>query len=197
MTIAPERIPFTVYVPSTGQIIGTGHGWTNSLPPEGATDTDEAILHVASDPNTQAVVAGAVVDRDAGEVAAEAAAMAKRKFDAIVDRERDRRIAETFTFQGVAFQFGPESKARIIAAASNAGFAIGAGALAGDLRWHGGATDFVWIATDNTQVTMDAQTVWLFGQAASAHEQALIYAARTIKDTDPQPVDPLDGALWP
>ena len=55
---------------------------------------------------------------------------------------------------------------------------------------------FAWIAADNSAVPMDAQTVVRFGYAALAHKQAHIFAARTLKDTDPIP-DPSDDQYWP
>lgn len=66
-----------------------------------------------------------------------------------------------------------------------------------DLRWHGGAEDFAWIAADNSIHAMDAQTVFGLGQAAMAHKQALIFAARAIKDADPISEDYTDDIYWP
>ena len=71
------------------------------------------------------------------------------------------------------------------------------GAEPGDLRWHGGDSDFVWIAADNSLTPMDAQTMFGFGQVAMAHKQAHIFAARTLKDAEPIPADYVDDGYWP
>lgn len=68
--------------------------------------------------------------------------------------------------------------------------------VVGDLRWHGGDGDFAWIAEDNTLVPMDAQTMFAFGQAAMAHKQAMIFAARELKDRDEIPADFSDDDYW-
>lgn len=114
-----------------------------------------------------------------------------------IDAERDRRINGGFIFEGVEYQSRPEDRENIAGAATAALGAIVAGAQPGDLRWHGGAEDFAWIAADNTMHTMDAQTVYAFGQAAMAHKQAHIFAARTLKDADPIPDDFADDQWWP
>lgn len=113
-----------------------------------------------------------------------------------VDAERDRRINGGFIFEGVEYQSRPEDRENIAGAATAALGAIMAGTQPGDLRWHGGAEEFAWIAADNTMHTMDAQTVYAFGQAAMAHKQAHIFAARTLKDADPIPGDFADDKWW-
>lgn len=117
--------------------------------------------------------------------------------NADVNMERDRRIKEGFTFAGKVYDFDDKSKANISGAALNAFMAIVAGAQVGDLTWHGGVSDFAWIAQDNTLTTMDAQTVVAFGQAAAAHESAHIFAARALKEANPIPSDYTDDAYWP
>ncbi|MCR9221985.1 MAG: DUF4376 domain-containing protein [Alphaproteobacteria bacterium] len=100
-----------------------------------------------------------------------------------VDRLRDAKIAAGFTFDGTVFQTDPDSVKRIAGAASAAHVAVTLdGAQAGDLRWADPAGDFVWIAEDNSVVAMDAPTVIAFGQAYMAHERALVFAAKAIKD---------------
>ena len=125
------------------------------------------------------------------------AAQRQADLKAAVDAERDRRINGGFIFEGVEYQSRPEDRENIAGAATAALGAIVAGAQPGDLRWHGGAEDFAWIAADNTTHTMDAQTVYAFGQAAMAHKQAHIFAARDIKDADPIPEDVADDGYWP
>lgn len=114
-----------------------------------------------------------------------------------VDAERDRRIAAGFVFGGVAYQSRPEDRENIAGASTAALTAIMTGAQAGDLRWHGGDTDFTWIAADNSLHTMDAQTMFAFGQAAMAHKQSHIFVARELKDVDPIPADYAADAYWP
>lgn len=125
------------------------------------------------------------------------AAQGQADLKAGIDAERDRRISGGFIFAGVEYQSRSEDRENIAGAATAALGAIMAGAQPGDLRWHGGAEDFAWIAADNTMHTMDAQTVYAFGQAAMAHKQAHIFAARTLKDADPIPGDFADDKWWP
>ena len=106
-------------------------------------------------------------------------------------------MRSTITFGGKVYATDEASLARITGAATLAGFAMAAGATTGNLRWHGGATDFAWIAEDNSINTMDAPTVFAFGQAAAANETAHIFAARAIKNIDPIPANYTDDALWP
>lgn len=115
---------------------------------------------------------------------------------AMINVERDRRIAAGFTFNGKLFDFDAESKQRIAGAATLAGFAVGSGAQAGNYRWHGGAADFAWIAHDNTLVLMDAQTCFAFGRAAAEHESGAIFKAWALKQLDPIPDDFEDDSYW-
>jgi hypothetical protein len=115
-----------------------------------------------------------------------------------VDMERDRRIAEGFTFAGVVYQSRPGDLENIAGASTAALGAMVGGAQPGNLRWHGGASDFSWIAADNSVNAMDAQTMFSFGLAAMAHKHAHIFAARAIKDMDPIPADfATNEAYWP
>ncbi|MFN7224426.1 MAG: DUF4376 domain-containing protein, partial [Paracoccaceae bacterium] len=116
---------------------------------------------------------------------------------AMVNAERDRRMSATFLFSGKRYDCDRDSTARITGAATLAGFALGAGAQPGDLRWHGGDADFVWIAADNSFTPMDAPTCFAFGQAAAANQSAHIFAARALKDMDPIPADFADDTRWP
>lgn len=115
-----------------------------------------------------------------------------------VDRERDRRIADGFAFNGVFYQSRRADRENIAGAAVAALAAIGAGAQIGDYRWHGGDSDFMWIAADNTMHPLDAQSTFAMGQAAMAHKQAHIFAARALKDMNPIPADyATNPEYWP
>lgn len=114
-----------------------------------------------------------------------------------VDAERDRRIEGGLTFNGVRFQTRHQDERNVTGAVLLATNAILAGAQPGDLRWHGGPDDFVWIAEDNSIVTMDARTVIDFGKAVAAHKSAHILAARALKDADPIPADYTSNGYWP
>lgn len=114
-----------------------------------------------------------------------------------VDAERDRRIEGGFEFNGVMFQARVQDQKRIAGAGTLALGAMVAGVQPGNLRWHGGDEDFAWIAADNTTVPMDAQTVFLFGQAAANWESRHVFAARSLKDISPIPADYTDDEWWP
>lgn len=114
-----------------------------------------------------------------------------------IDAERERRTDSGFAFAGHLFQSRPADRENIAGAATAALGAMMAGAEAGDLRWHGGDSDFVWIAADNELVPMAAQTAFAFGQAAMAHKSRLIFQARALKDARPIPPDFADDRHWP
>lgn len=114
-----------------------------------------------------------------------------------IDRERDRRIDAGVEFQGVMFQSRGTDRENIAGAAQLGFMAVVAGAEPGDLRWSSSDADFAWIASDNTLVPMDAQTVVAFGKAAAERKQVLIFAARQLKDMEPIPADYTDDKWWP
>ena len=114
-----------------------------------------------------------------------------------IDVERDRRIDAGVEFQGVMFQSRATDRENIAGAAQLAFMAVVAGAQAGDLRWSNPDQDFAWIASDNSLVPMDAQTVVAFGKAAAERKQALIFSARQLKDMAEIPLDYTDDKWWP
>jgi hypothetical protein len=128
--------------------------------------------------------------------AARLARLRARTQDA-VDAERDRRIDAGVTFNGVRFQTRSADRENVAGATQLATLAVMAGAQAGNLRWHGGASDFAWIAEDNSVVLMDAMTVIAFGQAVAAHKSAHIFAARALKDAETIPPNYTDDQYWP
>jgi len=113
-----------------------------------------------------------------------------------VNAERDRRL-RSFSFAGKAFQFDADSKSNVAGAGTLALAAIINGAQPGNLRWADANRDFTWLASDNTVVTMDAQTTFAFAQAAAKWVSDHIYAARAIKDISPIPSDYAADARWP
>lgn len=131
------------------------------------------------------------------KTAADKAAEVQTQLRAAVNTEKDRRINAGLTFNGTLFQSDPESRENIQGAATVALAALQNGAVAGDFRWHGGMSDFTWIAADNTEVPMDAQTMWTFGEAAMAHKQAHIFAAKALKDLPEIPADFTSDKHWP
>lgn len=114
-----------------------------------------------------------------------------------VNAERERRLVGDFTFAGKQFQRDARSLQRIAGAASLAGFALGAGAQPGNLRWANPDRDFVWIASDNTLMAMDAQTCFAFGQVAANVETNIIFAAKQLREMNPIPADFADDKWWP
>lgn len=115
-----------------------------------------------------------------------------------VDAERDRRLKQ-LSFNGHLFDFcdGKGSAENIAGAATLALAAMTLGAQPGNLRWANPNRDFAWIASDNTLVTMDAQTVLAFGMHAADTKAAHIYAARLIKDMGQIPADYTADSRWP
>ena len=114
-----------------------------------------------------------------------------------VNAERDRRLVADFTFRGRKFQRDPRSLSRITGAATLAGFARAAGAQPGNLRWANPERDFVWIASDNSLMPMDAETCFEFGQAAASVETTIIFTAKMLREMDPIPADYQDDKWWP
>lgn len=114
-----------------------------------------------------------------------------------IDAERDTRIAAGFTFGGVRFQLDSESQDKVTAMGAAAKFAVLGGAQAGNLRWADPDRDFSWIATDNSQVEMDAPTMSAFADAAMQWVYAHTLAARALKDADPIPEDFANDEHWP
>lgn len=114
-----------------------------------------------------------------------------------VNTERDRRTEGLFVFAGKYFQLDAKSQRHITAKGAQAKFAVLSGAVAGDLRWANPDQDFAWIATDNSIVPMDAQTMAAFANAADLWVTGHIMAGAAIKVMNPIPTDVTADALWP
>lgn len=125
------------------------------------------------------------------------AAAERASLSAAIDTERDRRIDSGLQFQGVTFQSRATDRENIAGAAQLAFMAVVAGVQPGDLRWSNADADFAWIASDNSLVPMDAQTVVAFGKAAAERKQALIFAARQLKEMASIPANYTDDSWWP
>lgn len=139
-------------------------------------------------------------NRDYDEIIASGVAIAPYQPPALtaedVTAERDRRMA-LMPFGGKTYQFDAESQGSISGAGTLALAAIISGSQAGDYRWASPDADFVWLASDNTPTTMDAQTMLAFAQAAASWKREHIYAARVIKDQSPIPADYTADRRWP
>ncbi len=146
--------------------------------------SDNPAAYVAPDPEPQPT---AIELFDAAQAALRAA----------VNDERNRRLYLPFDFNGTLFDRDPVSIARISGAGILALGAMMNGAQLGNYRWHSGATDFGWISYDGSIVTMDAQTVFAFGQAAAKRETLIIFAADALKKTSPIPIDFAADKYWP
>jgi len=105
-----------------------------------------------------------------------------------VTNERDNRMGQ-FIFNGKEFDLSGQSLNNVMGAGTLALGAIVSGAQPGNYRWADANVDFTWIANDNTNILMDAQTTWAFAQAAAAWRKQMIYAARALKDMGTIPED--------
>lgn len=123
--------------------------------------------------------------------------MPKAARDNLLDRERDRRIVGGYTFGGVRYQTREEDRENLAGAATLALGAMMAGAQPGNLRWHGGPTDFAWIAENNSANPMDAQTMFAFASAVAQYKAALIFACRALKDLETPPEFYTADIYWP
>jgi len=113
-----------------------------------------------------------------------------------VDAERDRRM-RLFPYGGKTYDFDEGGQTNISGAGTLAFAAIINGAQSGNLRWADANKDFAWIAHDNSQVTMDAQTTWDFATKAAMWKSGHLFAGRALKDTSPIPVDYASDSYWP
>ena len=110
--------------------------------------------------------------------------------------ERDRRLQLDFEFGGKMYQRDTVSLSRIAGRATLAGFAVAAGAVVGDVLWHGEDTPFMWIASDDTLTVMDAHKMFAFGKAAANEETKIVFAAKLLRGMDPIPSDYADDKYW-
>lgn len=117
--------------------------------------------------------------------------------EALVNKERDARIAAGFAFNGTKFDFDADSVTKITGAGASAGIAAAMGAQAGNLRWASSEKDFTFITADNVPMLMDAPTCFAMSQAAMRHTDAHIHAARTLKDLPTIPADYAADTYWP
>lgn len=113
---------------------------------------------------------------------------------AMIDAERDRRIDAGIVFGGARFQTREKDREKIMGAFSLAAAFLMTGGDPASLRWHGGASDFEWIAEDNSTVPMSAATVLAFGKAVAAEKSRLIFVARALKDA--LPADFTNDGYW-
>ncbi|WP_323114349.1 DUF4376 domain-containing protein [Pseudomonas guariconensis] len=157
-------------------------------------DGDRGVFAFAADGSQDEFIPSGLVEMSDAEVQAHIAPPLASTAD--VDAERDRRIDAGVEFQGVMFQSQATDRENIAGAAQLGFMAMMAGAQPGDLRWSNPDEDFVWIASDNSLVPMDASAVVEFGKVAAQRKQALIMAGRQLKDIDPIPSDYIDDKWW-
>lgn len=114
-----------------------------------------------------------------------------------INEERNRRLKLPFAFNGSTFDADSESLQRISGMASLAGLSILTGAAPGDLRWHGGVTDFAWITAQNTLMQLDAFQMLALGKAAAGHVSSIIFAAKALRDMAEPPSNFTADIHWP
>ena len=163
---------------------------TNGVLVDKSDDSGQIYLEPGH-PDYQAVFAGSL-----GAVAPYVAPSPPEVTSYQVNEERDRRMHSQFDFNTWTFDSNTAALNRITGAATLAGFALAAGAQAGDYLWHGGTTPFSWILNDNSVIQIDAPTMFAIGQAAATWGAAHVFAARALKDMDPIPADFADDAHW-
>lgn len=117
----------------------------------------------------------------------------------MVDLEQVRRTQLGFLYNGKLFGCDETATRNITAAGAQAGLAVRSvpPAVAGDYYWQDPSTPFQWITADNTLMPLDAYQTEEMSGVAATHVKRHIYAARTIKDLDPFPVDWWDDSYWP
>lgn len=114
----------------------------------------------------------------------------------VIDAERDRRLA-LIQYAGKSYDFDESSQTKIAGAGTLALAAIINGAQVGNLRWANATNDFAWIAHDNSEITMDAQTTWDFATKAAQWMAAHLFAGRALKNMSPIPIDYASDSYWP
>ena len=171
------------YDPETGRGISTAKGQAQFLP--------------ASTPQTPNIETSEVIENPADWIVANGVvSRAVIVTKAMVDAERDRRIAAGFVFEGKLIDFDAVSKENITGAGAMAGTALAMGAVAGDLFWHGGTEPFSWITADNTKLELDAASMFAMSQAAGNHVTAHFMAGRALKDFTTIPAAYTDDEYW-
>jgi Domain of unknown function (DUF4376) len=117
-----------------------------------------------------------------------------------VNAERDRRITGGFDYMGYRFQSDEFSQRNMADATQAATGALSRDSTLWDdtnYRWQENATeDFVWLTADNQQIPMGAPTVARLGQTMIRFKQHCVFVGRTLKDTDPIPMDYKDDSYW-
>jgi hypothetical protein len=86
------------------------------------------------------------------------------------------RIAAGFTSSGTLYQIGPASQTQIAAMGA---LALGSITDPANSPWPAG---FTWIAADNSQVAMDAPTLYAFARAVAAYVSGCILNLRSLKN---------------
>jgi hypothetical protein len=113
----------------------------------------------------------------------------------MVNAERDRRLLLPFPFGGKTYQRDPQSVLRINGAVSMALAAMALGTAPDAALWVNGGP-FQWITADNSIAELTPAGVIGLGMACAEVETRLVFAARTLKDMDPIPLNYTDDEHW-
>lgn len=105
-----------------------------------------------------------------------------------VNAERDTRLLRVY-FNGVEFQTRTKDILRL-----NGAFSKALAVLQGIGTWD---EDFVWIASDDTKISMSMVDVIEFGQAVAKNEEVHVMAGNALKTMPNIPQDYTDDKWWP
>lgn len=163
--------------------------WVEGLSPSERTALDFVAVTPTAAPTlppgltaTRSVVDHAGAPRQAWSIAHITDGALAAGWVVAVNAARDAKIDGGFTHAGGVYQSRQTDRENVGVLGQQAQLAVLGGAEAGDLRWHGGATDFAWILADNSTVTLDAPAMVALFLAGVAFKTALTFAARAKKD---------------
>lgn len=113
-----------------------------------------------------------------------------------IDQERDRRIYKSFFWNGFEIQSDRDSIENILGACSKALIFITTGGDPNNPYWTSPTEKFTWIAADNSIVELTPAQMLAMGSTAAEHKKNCIFAARSLKDMNPIPLDFQDDKWW-
>lgn len=159
------------------------------IPAEVKTLSEEQYDKLSANPNNYRWAAGTLIDY---------VPLLVPEFTSDVNRERDKRILQGFTYNGHLFQADEKALQNINGVSSAATIALIQQVDQTSLRWHGGDKDFAFIAMDNTAVPMTLIDAINFGLTAMAHVNKYMMRARELKNAVEagEEFNVLDDAVW-